>query len=363
MVKFLDLKKQYLSIKSEIDSIIFEIIDNTAFIGGKYVSEFEKNFASFQNVNECIGVANGTDALEIAIWALDLPKDSEIIVPANSFIATSEAVSRNGLKVVFADVNEDYLISTKSIRDVITPNTKAIIPVHLYGQPADMDEVLAIAKEFNLRVIEDCAQAHGSIYKGKKVGAFGDIATFSFYPGKNLGAYGDAGGICTNNKELAEKMRLYANNGSKVKYHHELEGINSRLDTIQAGVLNVKLKYLQSWIDRRNQVAKAYLDGITNPLITLPILNKDVTSAWHLFVIRVDERDRLSKYLTDNEIQNAMHYPIALPKLEAYSYITQDTKNFFACNSDIHLLSLPMGEHLEDSEVNKVIDVINSFKI
>jgi len=361
MIKFLDLKKQYLSIKDEIDSAISNIIENTAFIGAPSVASFEKNFASFQGVKEVIGVGSGTDALEIAIWALDLPKGSEIIVPANSYIATSESVTRNGLKVLFADVDEDYLISPKSIKEVITKDTKAIIPVHLYGQPADMDSIMQIAKEYDLKVIEDCAQAHGAIYKGKKVGSFGDISTFSFYPGKNLGAFGDGGAVCSDDLELAKKMRLYANHGSEIKYYHVMEGINSRLDSIQASVLDVKLKYLQSWIDRRNEVAKNYLENIKNPKITLPILHDNLKSVWHLFVIRVENRDELSAYLNENGIQNGMHYPIALPKLEAYSYITQDTSDFFACSSDTQLLSIPMGEHLEDEEVEKIIEVLNNF--
>ena len=231
MVKFLDLKSQYDSIKDEIDEAIKNVISETAFIGGKYVEQFEKEFAEFCQAKYCQGVANGTDALEIVIEALDLPKGSEIIVPANSFIASSESVTRSGHKVVFCDCDEsNYTISIPSLKSKITPNTKAIIAVHLYGHPCDMDEILAIAKEHNLKVIEDCAQSHGAEYKGKRVGAIGDAGTFSFYPGKNLGAYGDGGAIVTNDKELATKCKMIANHGRIEKYNHEFEGRNSRLD-------------------------------------------------------------------------------------------------------------------------------------
>ena len=240
MVKFLDLKKQYETMKNEIDQAIQNVINDTAFVGGKYVEQFENNFALYHSAKYCIGVGNGTDALTIALWALDLPKDSEVIVPANSFIATSEAVSLNNLKIVFADCKDDYTIDPKSVESLITKNTSCIIPVHLYGQPCDMDEILQIAKDNNLKIIEDSAQAHGAIYKGQKIGTFGDLATFSFYPGKNLGAYGDGGAIITNDKQLEQRCRTYSNHGRSSKYAHEIEGLNSRLDGIQAAILDVK---------------------------------------------------------------------------------------------------------------------------
>lgn len=360
MIKFLDLKKQYDSMKNDIDIAIKNVINDTAFVGGKYLEQFENNFASYCDTRYCIGVGNGTDALQIALWALDLPKNSEVIVPANSFIATSEAVTLNGLKVVFADCQEDYTICPKSIRSLITENTSCIIPVHLYGQPCDMDEIINIAKEYDLKVIEDSAQAHGATYKGQKVGSFGTLATFSFYPGKNLGAYGDGGAIVTNDKNLEQKCRMYANHGRSSKFTHEVEGLNSRLDGIQAAILDVKLKYLELWIKRRNKVAKYYLENITNKDIILPTIRSGITHVYHLFVIRTKNRDKLKQYLQDNGIQSGIHYPVALPKLEAYSYHTQDCSNFFACKSDNELLSLPIGEHLEDDEINSIVNSINN---
>jgi dTDP-4-amino-4,6-dideoxygalactose transaminase len=362
MVKFLDLKKQYLSMKDEIDIAIRNVIDDTAFVGGKYLKEFEESFSNYIGTKFCIGVGNGTDALEIALWSLELPSGSEVIVPANSFIATSEAVTRNNLKVIFADVGEDYLLSEDSIKSVITKNTKAIIPVHLYGQSCDMDMILNIAKEYKLKVVEDCAQAHGAKYKDQKVGTFGDLATFSFYPGKNLGAYGDGGAIVTNDEDLANRCSMYANHGRSDKYLHEFEGINSRLDGLQAAVLNVKLKYLDSWSSRRNEVANYYFEQLKDiEDITLPSVSEDRYSVFHLFVIRVKNRDELRKYLVDNGIACGIHYPVALPNLEAYKYLEEDYSNYFACNSDKELLSLPMGEHLETEDLKKVVDTLRHF--
>ena len=362
MIKFLDLKKQYLEIKEEIKDAINNVIEDTAFVGGKYVNSFEQNFANYHNIDYCIGVGNGTDALEIALWSLDLPKGSEVIVPANSFIATSEAVSRNGLKIVFADCKDDYTICPKSIKEVITSKASCIIPVHLYGQPCDMDEICTIATENNLKIIEDSAQAHGAKYKDKKIGTFGDLATFSFYPGKNLGAYGDGGAIITNNKKREERCRMYANHGRSSKFAHEIEGINSRLDGIQAAILDVKLNYLDNWIKKRNEIANYYLKNIKNENIILPKIKDNITHVFHLFVIRTKYRDKLKKYLEDNNIQCGIHYPISLPKLKAYNYHKQDCDNFFACDIDKELLSLPIGEHLTNEEIKEVVKVINNYQ-
>ncbi len=370
MIKFLDLKKQYIEIKPEIDKVIFDVIENSAFVGGKYVKEFEKNFASYLGVEHAIGVGNGTDALEVALWALDLQKGSEVIVPANTFIATAEAVTRNGLKIRFVDCNKYYQINTKSIEEHINENTSAIIVVHLYGHPANMRKILEIAKKHNLKVIEDCAQAHGASikwcmengkYKIQKVGTFGDIGTFSFYPGKNLGAYGDGGAIVTNNKELSEKIRKYINHGRSEKYNHEFEGRNTRLDGMQAAILNIKLKYLDNWLKKRNKIAKRYLNEIKNPKIKLPNIIEDIYHAWHLFVIQVENRDKFRNYMEKKGIQTGIHYPTALPKLKAYKYLKQNCNNFKACKEDEFLVSIPIGEHLENEEINYIINVINSY--
>lgn len=363
MVKFLDLKSQYDSIKDEIDEAIKNVISETAFIGGRYVAKFEEEFAGYQEAKHCIGVGNGTDALEIAIEALDLPKRSEIIVPANSFIASSEAVTRAGHKVVFCDCDEhNYTISISSLKSKITPNTKAIMAVHLYGHPCEMDDILSLAKEYNLKVIEDCAQAHGAEYKGKRVGAIGDIGTFSFYPGKNLGAYGDGGAIVTNNEELAKKCKMIANHGRIEKYNHEFEGRNSRLDGLQAAILSVKLKHLNKWTEARIKVADYYFENLKDVEgIVLPKREDWATQVYHLFVIRTQKRDELQQYLKDNGIQSGIHYPISLPKLQAYAYTSQASEDFFANKSDVELLSLPIGEHLSEELINDVVKILKNF--
>jgi len=361
MVKFLDLHKQYLTIQQEINEVIQDVIKKTAFVGGSYLEEFENNFASYHNARHCIGVGNGTDALEVAIWCLDLPKGSEVLVPANSFIATSEAVTRNNLKVVFVDCKEDFTICPKSIEKHITNRTKAIIPVHLYGHPCDMDTIMKISKKYDLKVIEDSAQAHGAQYKGKKIGTFGDLATFSFYPGKNLGAYGDGGAILTNDSFLESRCRMYANHGRSSKFAHEVEGINSRLDGLQAAILNVKLNYLDLWIQKRAKVANFYLENLKGLPIQLPKVSEDVLHVWHLFVIQVEDRDKLKAYLTSKNIQTGIHYPIALPKLKAYCDLTQDCSSFKAMQNDDNLLSLPIGEHLSDSEIVYIVEQMKIF--
>jgi dTDP-4-amino-4,6-dideoxygalactose transaminase len=365
MIKFLDLKSQYSTIKDEIDEAIKNVINESAFIGGNYVSKFEEEFASYQQTKYCIGVGNGTDALEIAIEALNLPKKSEIIVPANSFIASSEAVTRTGHKVVFCDCDENnYTISINSLKSKITQNTKAVIAVHLYGHPCDMDKILSIAKEYDLKIIEDCAQAHGAEYRGKKVGAIGDIGTFSFYPGKNLGAYGDGGAIVTNNHELAKKCKMIANHGRIEKYNHEFEGRNSRLDGLQAAILSVKLKHLDQWIDARIKIADYYLENLKDiEEIVLPKREDWVKQVYHLFVIRTKRRDNLQQFLKTHGIQSGIHYPISLPKLKAYDYTLQANKDFFANQSDIELLSLPIGEHLNYKDIEYTVTTTKEFYV
>ena len=362
MVKFLDLKRQYLGIKGEIDSAIQSVINDTAFVGGKYVQKFESEFAQYIGTKHCIGVANGTDALEIAIKSLNLPKDSEIIVPANSFIASSEAVTNSGYKVRFCDHDEYYTLSVDDLQNQINENTSAIIAVHLYGHPCDMDKIMEITRRHNLRVIEDCAQAHGALYKGKKVGTFGDIAAFSFYPGKNLGAYGDGGAILTNIDELADYCRMASAHGSRSKYIHEFEGRNSRLDSIQAAILSAKLYHLDKWNAIRNTAASYYSEYLNNiDDLVLPKVADWAYSVYHLFVVRTSRREELIKYLEDNEIFTGIHYPVALPNLKAYNYISQDTSGMKATQYDKTLLSLPMGDHLTSEDADKVVFEIRRF--
>jgi len=363
MIKFLDLKVQYKSIKLEIDQTIQEVIDSSSFIGGKYVRLFEEQFAEYQQVKYCIGVGNGTDALEIAIEALDLTDNSEIIVPANSFIASAEAITRAGHKVVFCDANsDDYTINLEDVERRITDQTSAIMAVHLYGHPCDMDPLLKLAKAHNLKVIEDCAQAHGAEYKGLKVGSIGDIGCFSFYPGKNLGAYGDGGAIVTNNKNIELQCRMIANHGRIAKYDHKFEGRNSRLDGIQAAILSVKLKYLDGWNNNRISVANIYLNELSDvENIILPIKKEWAKQVYHLFVIRVENRDELKTKMNDVGIETGIHYPIALPKLSAFSYLKQKDDESFAWSAGERLLSLPNDGCFSIKDALKVTDALKQI--
>jgi dTDP-4-amino-4,6-dideoxygalactose transaminase len=363
MVRLLDLHKQYLSIKSEIDAAIADVIRETAFIGGKYAEAFEERFASYLGDEMCcIGVANGTDALELSLAALDLPAGSEVIVPANSFIATSEAVTSAGLKVVFADCDVDYTISIASLSALLGENTSAVIAVHLYGQPARLDEIQGVLEAFpNVRLIEDCAQAHGAEFRGKKVGTFGAVSAFSFYPGKVLGAYGDAGCVVTPDGALARRVRMLANHGRSSRHLHEVEGRNSRLDGIQAAVLNVKLDYLDGWIEARTAIARTYGESLPRESIALPPVRKGIRHAWHLYVIRHSRRDSLREFLAERDIQTGIHYPFALPNLPAYARVADRYRSYFACRTDRELLSLPIGEHMDPADAVVVADAIRDW--
>jgi dTDP-4-amino-4,6-dideoxygalactose transaminase len=363
MIKFLDLYAQYQSIKPEIDEAMADVIRRSAFIGGEGVTAFEHDFAAYQAASHCVGVGNGTDAIEIVLEALALPRGSEVIVPANSFIASSEAVTRSGFRVVFADVDRStYTLSPEDVRRRMTARTSAILAVHLYGQSCDMDPLLAVAAERGVKVVEDCAQAHGAEYRGRRVGTLGHAGTFSFYPGKNLGAYGDGGAITTNEQELANRCRMIANHGRIDKYNHKFEGRNSRLDGLQAAILRVKLRHLERWVERRNQIAQAYVEALsgTGDLI-LPKLGAHGRHAFHLFVIRSRRRDALAEHLKNREIQTGIHYPIALPRLQAYAYLGQAEEAMFASESASTLLSLPMGEHLDDGKVKVVVQAVKEL--
>lgn len=364
MVKFLDLTGQYETIKFEIDAAIRRVIDTAAFIGGADLAAFEAEFAEFQQAAHCVGVANGTDALEIALEALELPAGSEVLVPANSFIASSEAVTRSGLKVVFCE--PDPVTLTIDVDDAarrLSDRTKAVIAVHLYGHPCDMTALVDFAAVHGLKIVEDCAQAHGAEVDGKRIGAIGHVGAFSFYPGKNLGAYGDGGAVLTNDEQLARKVRMIANHGRIEKYDHVFEGRNSRLDGIQAAILRAKLPHLDGWIDRRNEVAKAYLDALADlEWLTMPTIKPGIRHAFHLFVIRTEHRDMLRAWLDQNGIQSGIHYPIALPDLAAYDYLRDENTPTRASRMAPTLLSLPMGEHLTDDDVRKVIAAVRSFR-
>ena len=363
MIKFLDLNAQYNSIKADIDDAIGRVVSEAAFVGGAYAAAFERDFAAWTGSPHCIGVGNGTDAIEIAIEALDLPEGSEIIVPGNSFIASSEAVTRSGHRVVFADVDHGcYTLDPESVRKKLSPRTAALMAVHLYGHPCDMDSLGEIAAENGLKIIEDCAQAHGAEYKGRRVGTIGDVATFSFYPGKNLGAYGDAGAIVTASEKLARRMRMIANHGRVAKYEHEFEGRNSRLDGIQAAVLSAKLRHLDGWTEHRIKVADRYLDRLSGiSQLCLPERKNWARQVYHLFVVRAERRDDLAEYLAANDIQTGVHYPVALPKLQAYAGHDQASEDMFVNHSDATLLSLPIGEHLSMEDVDRVAQAVRTF--
>ncbi len=365
-IPFVDLKLQYQNYKSELDEAIASVIQETAFVGGvsnKYCRKFESDFASFLNVKNVVSCANGTDSLEILLEAYGIGKGDEVIIPAVSWISSSEAVGRCGATPIFVDVCEDtLLINVELIEKKITPKTKAIMPVHLYGNCVNMESVMAIANRHQLVVIEDCAQSHGSTFNGKLSGTFGHAASFSFYPGKNLGAYGDAGAITTDNDEIAQKCRMIANHGQIEKHNHVMEGRNSRMDGIQAAILSVKLKYLNDWNSSRIANAIKYHSEISNPLVSLPIINTNAKHVFHLYVIKTDKREELKQWLTQNDVETAVHYPTALPFLNAYKKFGYNNVDFPIANSITHkLLSIPMFPELSDEQIKTVSSLVNAF--
>ncbi|MDF1877998.1 DegT/DnrJ/EryC1/StrS family aminotransferase [Sulfurimonas sp. SAG-AH-194-L11] len=363
MIPFLDLKGVNAQYRAELIEACTEVIDSGWYVQGTEHSEFEKEFAEYCGAKYAIGVANGLDALILILRAykeLGIIKDGdEVIVPSNTYIASILAISENNLVPVLIepDINT-YLIDPSKIEEKITSKTKAIIPVHLYGQTCQMDEIIAIAKKHNLKVIEDSAQSHGAYYKDKRSGNLGDASGFSFYPGKNLGALGDGGVVTTNDEELARCIRALGNYGSHKKYENLYKGVNSRLDEMQAAMLRVKLRYLDNEIDKRKEISKYYLENIKNENIILPTVTTD--SVWHLFVIRTNKRDELHKYLLDNSIQTLIHYPLAPHKQEAYS----EWKNSnYAISEKIHeeVLSLPISGIQGIQDTNIIIKLLNKF--
>lgn len=365
-VPFVDLKTQYAGIKDEIFKEINEVLDNTAYICGKKTKKFEEDFARILGVDHAVGLSSGTDALHVALHALGIKQGDEVIVPVNTFIATAEGVSLCLAKPVFADNDErTYNIDVTKIEEAITPATKAIIPVHLYGQPAEMDTIRQIAKKHNLFVVEDCSQAHLAVYKGKKIGSIGDIGTFSFYPGKNLGAYGEGGAVTTNDTALYNTMLRYRQHGSVEKYVHEIEGHNYRMEEIQAGVLNVKLKYIEKWTGNRRRIAKLYSDTIESMGISevvAPYHPEYVEPVYHLYVIRVKDREKLVKYLGDKGVQTGLHYPIPLHMQKAYEYLGCRPDDYPVAKKQAgEILSIPMYPEMTDEMVNFVCSSIKKF--
>lgn len=360
-IPFSTMKYMHDEIKNEMLSKFEDIYDKGWYILGEEVDNFEKDFATYIGTKYCIGVGNGLDALRLSLMALGIGEGDEVIVPSNTYIATVLAVSYTGAKPVLVDPDVDtYNLSGKGIEEKINSNTKAIIAVHLYGQSSDMDEINEIAKKHNLYVIEDCAQSHNSLYKGKKTGTLSDVGCFSFYPGKNLGALGDAGAVVTDNEEIANMVRALSNYGSVKKYHHIYKGINSRLDEVQAGLLRIKLKHLDEYTVDRQKTAQKYLDGIKNDKITLPKVGNDRTHVWHVFAIRCKSRDDLQKYLENNGISTVIHYPISIAKQEAYKDDNLEDLEFAKIIADEEL-SLPLYYGMSDEEVNYVIEVLNKY--
>lgn len=361
MIPFVDLKAQYNSIKEEIDSAIQNVINESAFIKGKYVQQFEEQFAAAYGTRHVVSCANGTDAIFIALKAMDIGPGDEVITTALSWISTSETITQTGAKVVFVDIEPHYYtIDTSKIEEKITDRTKAIIPVHLYGHPANMCEINKIAKRYNLKVIEDCAQAHFATWKGTNVGTFGDVGTFSFFPGKNLGAYGDSGCIITNNDGLAEKMRRFSRHGALGKHDHEIEGINSRLDGMQAAILSVKLKYIHEWTRLRIQHSEKYNELLSpNSNITIQKTHQNAKHVFHLYVIRIDNRDELQGELEKKGISTGIHYPSALPFLKAYDYLCHEPDDFLkAYNCTQEILSLPLYPELKNKDIEYIVSVL-----
>ena len=359
-VSFLPMEKE---LDQELRAAFERVYTNSRYIAGKEDEEFEKTFAKFCDVKYCVGTGNGLDALMLALKAIGIKTGDEVIVPSNTYIATALAVTYVGAKPVFVEPDIiTFNINAELIEEKITENTKAIIPVHLYGQPCNMGPIMEIAKKNNLYIVEDCAQAHGAKYKGQVIGSFGDIAGFSFYPGKNLGALGDAGAIVTNNKELADKVRALGNYGSDYKYHHIYQGHNSRLDEIQAAFLSAKMPFLDKMNEERRRIAKLYSEGIHNPLIKKPYVPEYAEPVWHIYGIRCDRRDELEAYLNGQGIGTNKHYPIPIHLQDCYKGLGFKEGDFPVVEKiSATELSIPMFYGMTDEQVSYVIECINRF--
>src|SRR5581483_3357364 len=364
-IPLVDLHAQYETIKPEIDAAIQRTIDNTAFILGPEAKKFEEHFAAFCNVKHAIGLDSGTAALHLALLALGVGAGDEVITTTHTFIATSEAIVLTGARPVLVDIDpRTYNIDARKIEAAITPRTKAIIPVHLYGQPAEMDPIVEVAKKHNLRVIEDAAQAHGADYRGRRIGSIGDMACFSFYPGKNLGAYGDAGALVTNDDELAHKIRMLRDHGRTTKYEHEMTGFGYRLDGIQGAVLDVKLKHLPEWNAARRAHADYYTELLANvdDSIVTPYELPHVRAVYHLYVIRTRQRDELLQYLKDQNIEAGIHYPVPLPLQPVYKNLGYHQGAFPETEKAANeILSLPLYPELTHAQMERVVETMREF--
>lgn len=359
-VSFVPMEQEF---DTEIRSAFERVYKRSWYIDGEEVKNFEDNFSKYCGTDYCVGVGNGLDALMLIMKALEIGNGDEVLVPANTFIATALAVTYVGATPVFVDPHiNSFNIDVSKIEEKITNRTKAIIPVHLYGQPCDMDEILEISERYNLYVVEDCAQAHGATYKDRKVGTFGIAAGFSFYPGKNLGAMGDAGAVVTSDKKLYKRIRALRNYGSDYKYHHIYKGNNSRLDEIQAAILSVKLRRLERMNEERHRIAELYLNRIHNDKIELPVISENRNHVWHIFGIKCKNRDVLEHYLNEKEIGTNKHYPIPIHMQKCYSNLGLKVGDYpIAEKISLEELSLPIFYGMDDTQVRYVIDCINQF--
>lgn len=362
-VPFFDLQRFHKPLEAEIMKAIKRVIESNRFILGDEVEQFEIEYAKYCNTDYCVAVNSGLDALHLILRAYNIGIGDEVIIPSNTFIATALAVDYAGAIPVLVEPDEyTYNIDVSLVEESITPKTKAIIAVHLYGQPADIDPLLDLAAKYNLKVIEDAAQAHGALYKGKKVGSLGHAAAFSFYPGKNLGAFGDGGAICSNDKDLIDRVKLLRNYGSKQKYVHEVKGFNSRMDEIQAAILRVKLKYLDAWNEERRKIAEQYTQLLANYDVITPHIKDEIIPVWHQYVIRHSQRDALQKYLHSQGIDTLIHYPIPIHEQLAYKNYSKISKKFTLTQSLANsILSLPIYPGLTQSEIEAVVENIRSF--
>lgn len=364
-VPFVDLSAQYHDIEAEVNAAIQDVIRRTDFILGRDVARFEEEFAAYCEVRHAIGVDSGTSALELALRAYDIGPGDEVITVANTFIATALAIAYAGATPVLVDVDPDtYTMDPARIIDAITPRTRAIMPVHLYGHPVDMDPILTIARQYNLIVIEDACQAHGARYKGRRVGGLGHAAAFSFYPGKNLGAYGDGGMVVTNDDAIADSIRMLRNYGQREKYHHLMVGFNRRLDTIQAAILRVKLRYLDEWNARRRMHAAAYNRLLAETPIATPVVADYAEPVWHLYVVRAPQRDALHEHLSAQGVSVGMHYPVPVHLQPAFAHLGYQRGDFpITERLADEILSLPMYAELTDDQLVRVADALNAIAI
>jgi dTDP-4-amino-4,6-dideoxygalactose transaminase len=360
-IPFVDLHAQYLSIKAELDEAIAAVIQESAFIGGRYLDAFEHAFARYCGTLFAVGVSNGTDALRLALLACNVGPGDDVITVPNTFIATTEAISMVGANVRFVDVRPGaFTLDPESLERAITEKTRAVIPVHLYGRPAEMDPILEIARRRGLRVVADAAQAHGARYHGREIGTLGDVVCFSFYPGKNLGAYGDAGAIVTNDPDIRRTVAMLRDHGRAEKYEHEIEGFNCRLDGLQAAILNAKLPYMEEWTEKRRRHARHYSDCLAGiPGIAVPREDLDVRSVYHLYVIQVEKRDKVRAFLQDRGISTGVHYPIPLHLQPAYARLQLPAGSFAVAETQAQtVLSLPMYAELSDEQVEFVVAAV-----